>query len=194
MDRSIKRNPDADIDSMFLDRWSPRAFEPTPLLPEQVASLFEAARWSPSCYNEQPWLFIYAVSKEDRERFLPALVEGNQSWARHAPLLIFLLCRKTFSFNGKANRHAPYDAGAAWMSLALQARKLGLHAHAMAGFSREKAYEILQVPADEYDIMSAIAVGRRAAPDVLPEAVAAKEIPSDRKPRDEVAREGGFKG
>jgi nitroreductase len=78
------------------------------------------------------------------------------------------------------------------MALTLQARKLGLHAHAMAGFSREKAYEILQAPADEYDIMAAIAVGRRADPSVLPENIAAKDVPSDRKPRQEVAREGGF--
>jgi nitroreductase len=192
MDRSIPRNPETEIDSMFIDRWSPRAFDSEPLSQRQVDTLFEAARWSPSCYNEQPWLFVYATTEVDRERFLPALVEGNQSWAKRVPLLMFLLCRRTFAFNGKENRHAPFDAGAAWMSLALQARKLGLHAHAMAGFSREKTYEILQAPVDEYDIMAAIAVGRRAEPSILPENIAAKDVPSDRKPRGEMAREGGF--
>jgi len=192
IDRSNPRNPEVDIDSMFIDRWSPRAFDPTPLSENQIASLFEAARWSPSCYNEQPWLFLYAASDEDRQRFLPALVEGNQSWARNAPLLIFLLCKKYFTATGKENRHAPFDAGAAWMALALQARKLGLHAHAMAGFSREKAYAILGVPAEEYDIMAAIAVGRRAAPDILPEAVASKEHPNERRPFADVMREGRF--
>ena len=192
IDRSIPRNPDVEIDSMFTDRWSPRAFDPTPLSQEQIDSLFEAARWSPSCYNDQPWFFAYASSAEDRERFLPALVAGNQSWAVRAPLLMFLLCRKKFSHNGKKNRHAPFDAGAAWMALALQARKLGLHAHAMAGFSLEKAYGILKASADEYDIMAAIAVGRRAEPSVLPEAIAAKDVPSERKPRHEITREGGF--
>jgi nitroreductase len=192
MDRSIPRNPETEIDSMFIDRWSPRAFDPEPLSQRQVDTLFEAARRSPSCYNEQPWLFVYATTEVDRERFLPALVEGNQSWAKRVPLLMFLLCRRTFAFNGKENRHALFDAGAAWMSLALQARKLGLHAHAMAGFSREKTYEILQAPVDEYDIMAAIAVGRRAEPSILPENIAAKDVPSDRKPRGEMAREGGF--
>jgi len=192
LDRSISRNPDADIDSMFIDRWSPRAFSSDPLPQEQIDSLFEAARWAPSCYNEQPWLFIYARSPEDRERFLPALLAGNQSWAWRAPLLMFLLCRRNFAHNGKVNRHAPFDAGAAWLALALQARKLGLHAHAMAGFSRQKAYEILEVPEDEYDIMAAIVVGRRTEPSVLPEEIAAKEMPSDRKPRYESAREGAF--
>ena len=192
IDRSIQRNPEADIDSMFVDRWSPRAFDSTPLSVDQIESLFEAARWSPSCFNEQPWLFIYASEDDDRKRFLPALVEGNQAWALHAPLLIFLLCRKSFAFNGKENRHASFDAGSAWMALALQARKLGLHAHAMAGFSRQKAYEILGAPEDEYDIMAAIAVGRRGAPDVLPDEVAAREAPSNRKPRGETAMEGRY--
>ena len=192
IDRSNPRNPTADIDSMFIDRWSPRAFEQLPLTQTQIDSLFEAVRWSPSCFNAQPWLFIYAVSKADRARFLPALVEKNQVWAEKAPLLIYLLCRRNFSHNDQENRHAPFDAGAAWMSLALQARKLGLHAHAMAGFSREKAYEILNVAAEEYDIMAAIAVGYRAAPDILPEPVAAAEKPNDRKARVEVAREGAY--
>lgn len=192
IDRSIQRNPAAEIDSMFVDRWSPRAFESRPLNEDQLASLFEAARWAPSCFNDQPWLFVYASSETDRERFLTALVEGNQAWAKNASLLLFLLCRRNFSHNGKENRHAPFDAGAAWMSLALQARKLGLYAHAMAGFSRDKAYEILGAPADEYDIMAAVAVGYRAAPDILPEPVAAREMPSDRKLREEIAREGAF--
>ena len=192
IDRSIQRNPEAEIDSMFIDRWSPRAYESRPLTQDQLGSLFEAARWAPSCINEQPWLFVYATTDEDRKRFLPALVEGNQVWAKNASLLIFLLCRRHFSHNGKENRHASFDAGAAWMSLALQARKLGLYAHAMAGFSREKAFEILGAPEDEYDIMAAIAVGNRASPAVLPEAVATRERPSERKPHGEVVKEGSF--
>jgi nitroreductase len=189
---SNPRSPAVEIDSMFIDRWSPRAFDPTPLTQDQIDSLFEAARWSPSCYNEQPWLFVYAVTEEDRERFLSALFEGNQAWCRRVPLLMFLLCRRNFTHNSKENRHAPFDAGAAWMSLALQARKLGLYAHAMAGFNRESAYAILAAPADQFDIMAAIAVGRRAGPEVLPEAVATKEQPNDRKPRQNMLREGRF--
>ncbi len=192
IDRTNPRNPTADIDSMFIDRWSPRAFEPTPLTQVQIDSLFEAARWAPSCFNAQPWLFIYAASAADRQRFMPALVEGNQAWVKNASLIIYLLCRRNFSHNDKENRHAAFDAGAAWMSLALQARKLGLYAHAMAGFSREKAYEILNAPAEEYDIMAAVAVGYRTEPGILPEQVAASEKPSDRKAREEVVREGSF--
>ena len=74
---------------------------------------------------------------------------------------MFILARRNFQKTGKENRHAPYDAGAAWMALALQARKLGLYAHAMAGFNLEKAYEVLGVSKEEYLVMAAIAVGRK---------------------------------
>jgi len=190
IDRRNPRIPTVDVDSQFLDRWSPRAFDSSPLTDDQLAALFEAARWAPSCYNEQPWLFLYAVTPEDRTRFGTALVSANQVWALRAPLLLFVLCRRRFRHNNQENRHAPFDAGAAWMALALQARKLGLHAHAMAGFSRQKAYEVLGVPAEDYDIMAAVAVGRRGDAQLLPEDLAAREQPSDRKPLAKVARQG----
>ena len=192
IDRINTRNPTAEIDSMFIDRWSPRSFDSVPLTQAQIDSLFEAARWAPSCFNAQPWLFIYAAAETDRARFMQALVEKNEGWVKNATLLVYLLCRRNFRHNDKQNRHAPFDAGAAWMSLALQARKLGLYAHAMAGFSRDKAYEILNAPAEEYDIMAAIAVGYRADPGNMPEPVAAAEKPNDRKPRQEFVREGSF--
>jgi len=184
------RTPEVDIDSMFTDRWSPRALLPDPLAEEQVAALFEAARWTPSCYNEQPWLFLYATDAADRKRFASALVERNRLWASNAPLLIFVLTRLNFSGTGQPNRHAAFDAGAAWMALALQARRLGLYAHAMAGFSRKKAFEVLDVSADEFDIMAAVAVGRRDGAEQLPEELAAIEKPNERKPRVEMARKG----
>lgn len=155
------RLTEAEIDSMFYDRWSPRSFSSETLTDEQIKSLFEAARWSPSCFNEQPWLFLYATNEEDRKLFLTALAEKNQSWAKNAPLLIFLCVKLNFDYNNKPNSHAQFDAGAAWLSLALQARKLGLYSHAMAGFDKDKALEITNTPKDKYDVIAAIAVGYR---------------------------------
>lgn len=186
------RTPEAEVDSMFLDRWSPRDFLDEPIPEHQLRSLFEAARWAPSCYNEQPWLFIYAVRREDRERFAAALVEKNRLWASRAPLLMFVLTRRNFVATGKPNRHGAFDAGAAWVSLALQARKLGLYTHAMAGFDQDKAYEILGVPREEFEVMAAVAVGRRGDGSHLPEDLAAREAPSPRKPLAELALEGRF--
>ncbi|BCR04373.1 NAD(P)H-flavin oxidoreductase [Desulfuromonas versatilis] len=188
------RTPEVEVDSMFLDRWSPRSFCGDPIPEPHLAALFEAARWAPSCYNEQPWLFVYARSAEDRERFATALVEKNRQWAARAPLLLFVLARKSFARNGKPNRHAVFDAGAAWMSLALQARRLGLYAHGMAGFSRERAAEVTGADPEEYEIMAAVAVGYRDEVEKLPEDLAAMESPNGRKPPGEVAAEGRVPG
>lgn len=187
-----RRLPEVDVDSMFPDRWSPRAFLDEAIPKHHIKSFFEAARWAPSCYNEQPWLFIYASKREDRRRFVTALMAKNRLWADRAPVLIFLFTRRLFSATGKPNRHASFDAGAAWMALALQARKLGLYAHAMAGFSRKAAFEVTGVPEEEYEAMVAIAVGRHGDSSILPDDLAAMEFPNERKPLVRVAYESRF--
>lgn len=181
------------VDPMFVDRWSPRALSEEPLADEELQALFEAARWAPSCMNEQPWCFVYARRPEDLERFRPVLVEGNRLWADRAPLLILLFSRKDFAATGKSNRHFGFDAGAAWMSLALQARKLGLYAHAMAGFSTEKAHEVAGV-SEDWRAMAAIAVGRYGKVEDLPEDLREREHPSGRKGLAELAMEGRHVG
>jgi nitroreductase len=181
------RTPEWDIDSMFTDRWSPRAFASDPLLDRDIQTLFEAARWAPSCFNEQPWLFVYATEPEERRKLLSCLVAKNQLWASRAPLLMFVLARRNFQKTGKENRHAAYDAGAAWMALALQARKLGLYAHAMAGFNLEKAYDVLGATREEHLVMAAVAVGRKTEDSWLPDDLRAMESPNSRKPHAEVA-------
>jgi nitroreductase len=157
-----------------------------------LLSLFEAARWAPSCFNEQPWLFLYATSTSDRNRFAEALVEKNREWAAQAPVLLFVAARRLFTRNGRPNRHAGFDTGAAWMSLALEARKLGLHTHAMAGFDQERAHDILELPRDEYEIFAAVALGRRGDRESLPPDVAKGESPNDRKNLNDMISEGRF--
>lgn len=186
------RAPDAPVNPMFLDRWSPRAFDPAPIPEDEIATLFEAARWAPSCFNEQPWLFIYGTSDEERQVFLEILVPGNRRWARNASLLAVLFARRTFARSGKPNRHAGHDCGAAWVSLAFQARMLGLYAHGMAGFSQERAYDLLDVPEEEYEAMTAIAVGSYGDRDALPEEIREMEQPNGRKPLAEVAIKGKY--
>ena len=189
----LEQNPrvsGAAIDEMFTDRWSPRGFDPQPLSEAQVGQLFEAARWAPSCFNEQPWRFYYATRAADREAYLSALVPRNQLWAKRAPLLGFVLARRTYGQSGRDNRHAPFDAGAAWLSLALQARKMGLYAHAMAGFNQRRAYAVLGVSEADYHIMAAVAVGHKGSADHLPEEMQAIEKPNTRRPLSEIMIEG----
>ena len=182
------REAAAPVDRLFLDRWSPRAFLPEPLPAETARILFEAARWSPSCFNEQPWLFVYAADPAGREKILGTLNEGNRAWARNAPILAVLFARRKFGDDGELNRWAGFDCGAAWMSLALEARLLGLYAHAMGGFSRESAHSISAVPEDQFDAMCVIAVGKRGDPALLPENFRAREkANSERKLPGEIA-------
>jgi nitroreductase len=176
------RKRDDEVDAMFIDRWSPRAFSSEPIDKQHVEMLIEAARWAPSAYNEQPWRFVYAITDNDRKRFVSALVEQNQSWAAAAPVLMFIFAKKLFARDGSVNKWAQFDTGAAWMSLALQARKLGFYTHAMAGFDPSKVYQITNVSSEQYEIIAAVAVGKRADAADLPEPLKPYENPTPRKP------------
>lgn len=191
--RNNPREPEAAVDRIFVDRWSPRSFSHDPVDVEDLKALFEAARWAPSCYGEQPWLFVYADTWQDRQRFRPLLTDANRVWAYHAPVLAFLFTRRSFTRNGKENRWAGFDAGAAWMALTFQARLKGLFTHAMAGFLEDKVYEVLGVPEEDYRAMAAIAIGYKDQPEILPEELQKMEQPNGRKPLAEIAFEGVFK-
>jgi len=185
-----ERTPDAQVDSQFPDRWSPRAFSSEPLSEATIKSLLEAARWAPSSSNEQPWTYVYATTDEQRARFVPILDKFNQIWAQHAPMLAFVMTRRMMTKSGKPNRHAQFDAGSSWLSLALEARKLGLYAHAMAGFDVDMAHEVLNAPRDVYEIMAAIAIGKYGDANQLDDYNRKREKPSARKPVAEFAFEG----
>lgn len=188
------RKTDFDkLDRMFIERWSPRAFMPVPIAEEDIKILFEAARWSPSCFNEQPWCFVYASQPDDLHRFQSVLTEKNQRWANNAPLLVFIFSKKSFTQSGKPNRWADFDAGAAWMSLTLQANKLGLYTHGMAGFSTDKAFEITGIDRDEYNALCAVAIGKKGSADGLPDDLRQREMPNDRKGMSEIVFEGSIK-
>lgn len=187
----MPRTPEADVDRLFIDRFSPRIFDPTPIEPETLASLFEAARWAPSCFNEQPWLFLHATEPAERARFAALLTDKNRAWAADAPVLVFVLARKHFAKNGKPNRHALFDAGAAWMSLTMQARLHKLYTHGMAGIDVEGIRRELGVP-DEYEVICGVAIGYRADPATLDDEARAREQPNGRKPLAEVAASGDF--
>ena len=193
-DPASARVPEADLASQFLTRWSPRALRSDPAItPAQLASLFEAMRWAPSCFNEQPWRLVYGLLGQPEHREIcDLLVPSNQLWAARAPLLIVLFARRTFTHNDKPNRSAAFDLGAAWMSLALQAQHLGLHAHAMAGFDATRAVTELGADPDLYDAIAAVAIGTRDDPANLPEALRAREVPSARSSQRSFAFHGRF--
>lgn len=184
------RIADAPVDPQFLDRWSPRAFSPEPLDDETIRSLFEASRWAPSAGNEQPWIYLYATEPEQRQRFLSILDDSNQIWVKNAPMIAFVVARLTLARNGRPNRTAQFDTGSSWLSLALEARKLRLYAHAMAGFDMDRAHDTLRVPRDGYEIMAAIAIGQYGDPAQLDDYNRGREKPNTRKHVSEFAFEG----
>lgn len=182
----ITRKPDFQVDDCFIKRWSPRSFSRTKIPEEIILSLFEAARWSPSCFNDQPWHFFYSDTETSLNKFLSALAPSNQIWAQNAPLLCFLTGRKNFRHNGAANFHNGFDCGAAWMAFTLQANKHNLYTHAMAGFDKTKAYEILEISPSEFEIYVAIAAGFIDKPEKLPLDIAAKEKMNSRIPTKDI--------
>lgn len=156
------------IAEIIAKRWSPRAFLDKPIEKEKILSLFEAARWAPSAYNEQPWRFIAATKDDsyDYTKMLSCLVDANQAWAKAAPLLLILVVKRDFDFNGKPNRWAQHDCGLALENLLLEAAELGLAAHPMAGFSVDLVRSGYSVP-EEYEPLVAVAVGYPGTPDML---------------------------
>ena len=192
------RTADHDVDPIFLNRWSPRAFTGEPMPDDLLMSLFEAARWSPSAFNGQPWRFVYAhAGTADWDRLFSALIPYNQAWVKTASVLMFVISDRFRRKEGVAPQPAyshSFDAGAAWACLALQAHQFGWAAHGMSGFDVARAHELLGVPEAEYRIEAAIAVGRPGDKAILPEPYRSREVPSGRNPVSSFALEGRFGG
>jgi len=187
------RKADHPIDKIFLDRWSPRSMSGEEITDEELMTLFEAARWAPSTYNEQEWRFIYAKRDTPNwERHFNLLAEPNQTWCKNAAVLVCTVSKKTFTRNDKPNPVHTFDSGSAWENLALQASVMGLVAHGMAGFDYEKAKIELNIP-DDYKVEMMFAIGKPGKKEDLPEELQKMESPSDRKKVSEFIFEGEFK-
>jgi nitroreductase len=158
---------------------------------EEINSLFEAARWAPSCMNSQPWRFLYAKKNTPHwEMFFKFLMDGNKLWCVNAGVLIVVAAKKTFG--GRVSPTFAFDTGAAWENLALQAHLMGLVSHGMAGFDYAATKTELNL-SDDYQILAMVALGRPGRKENLPEALREREKPSDRISLKEFAFEGKFK-
>lgn len=190
------RQPDHPIDTLFTDRWSPRAYTGEAMSQADLLRILEAARWAPSAYNVQPWRFIYA--HRDTASWQPifgSLVEFNQGWAQRAAALVVLVSSKQAVFPG-ASEAAPnashsFDTGAAWASLAFQATLSGWSAHGMAGFDADALRSTIGLP-ESYAIEAVIAIGKPGDKGVLPEGLQSREMPNGRLPLTQLAAEGKF--
>ncbi|MBI9098222.1 MAG: nitroreductase family protein [Spirochaetaceae bacterium] len=180
-------------DDIFVQRWSPRSFENKELEYSVYESIFGAARWTQSCFNEQPWLFVTESGKQDRELFENLLLPGNRKWAQNASLIGYIFCRRNFRRNNKPNRWAGFDTGASWMAITLQARLYGLYTHGMAGIDKEKVYSELNVSEENYEILCGFVIGVIDTPEKLDEDSQKREVPSARKDLSEIWHRGKLK-
>ncbi|MBI2148013.1 nitroreductase family protein [Candidatus Woesearchaeota archaeon] len=194
MAEGLVRHPDHPINTLILNRWSPRSMTGEELEDKELMSLFEAARWAPSSYNNQPWRFLYAKRNTKQwSIFLDLLVEGNRVWAQNAAVLVVVASKKTFDHNNGQSKTHSFDAGAAWENLALEGTSRGLVVHGMEGFDSKKARMSLKIP-ENYDVEAMIAIGIKGPKESLPESYQKAERPNQRKPLKDIVMEGVFVG
>lgn len=188
------RHADHPIHPQFTDRWSPRAFTEAAMTEADLLPLLEAARWAPSASNNQPWRFAYGLRGDDGfAAIADGLVPFNRAWASKAAALVVVASASSVSRDGMETPlpWATFDAGAAWMALALQAHHAGFATHAMGGFEAATLAESLGLPAN-YVIHAVVAIGKKGEADSLPEALQAREVPSPRNPVAQFAGHGKF--
>lgn len=183
------REAEYPVDDIFINRWSPRAMSGEPVSKEELMSLFEAARWAPSSFNNQSWRFLYSLKDSSTwDTFFGLLMEGNQSWVKNAGALIVIISKTTFDYNGKPTKTHAFDTGAAWQNFALQGTANGLVIHGMQGFDYERAKTELNIP-EQYEVQAMVSVGKPGDPSLLPEGLRDKDVPSGRKSVGEIALE-----
>jgi nitroreductase len=174
------RQPDYPVHPLILNRWSPRSYSEQRVTDEELYTILEAARWAPSSSNLQPWRFYIARDEEEHKLFRKFIKPNNRLWTDRAPVLL-LLSSVAIRENGDPNVSHAFDSGAAWATLALQARLLGLSTRAVGGFDRALAREILAVP-EHIALHAVIALGHQGSVETLDESFQEKEHPNGRRP------------
>ena len=188
-----KRKAEHPIDSLFLDRWSPRAMSSEEIPLEELNVLFEAARWAPSSYNNQPWRILFARrGTEHWPLFFDLLVDVNKTWAKKAAALVVFISKTTFDHNGQPSITHSFDTGAAWENLALQGALKGFVVHGLQGFDYERAKTELKIP-DGFRVEAMVAIGRPGKKEDLPENIQQRESPNERRKLSETVFEGPFR-
>ena len=189
-----KASPDYPIHELLAERWSPYAFADRPISEADLSSLFEAARWAASSYNEQPWTYFIADRENPGEfaRLLSCLVPANQTWARTAPILVLGIVSQRFSKSHKDNRAAVHDLGLASANLVMEATARGLSVHQMIGILPERARELYQIP-EHHEAWTAMAIGFKANVDDMPIDMRERDLaPRQRKPTSQFVFTGSW--
>lgn len=161
MSEAKKAQLDHPVQDLIARRWSPVLLSPDPIAPQVLRSLLEAARWAASAYNEQPWRFLVAQRENEAEfeKMLSCLMEGNQTWAKNAPVLMLTAVSLNHAKTGEPNKSAEHDLGLAVGNLTLEATAHGLSVHQMGGIRPGLARELYGVP-DDFRVVTGLAIGK----------------------------------
>ena len=187
------RKADHPVAALFVDRWSPRAMSGAEIPLPELLTLFEAARWAPSAFNNQPWRMLYARRGTPHwPLFFDLLAETNRIWNVNAAALALFISKTSFDHNGQPSRTHSFDTGAAWENFALQGALSGFVVHGMQGFDYDQARTRLGIP-EGFHVEAMVAVGLPAPTETLPQPLREKEFPKGRRNLDATLCEGPFR-
>lgn len=184
------------VSPVFANRWSPYVYDADRgVSREDLAAVFEAARWTMSAFNEQPWRYIVGVRGRGQatwDKVHESLLEGNRGWAGNAPVLALGLARRHYERNGKPNHTALHDLGAASAALTFEATARGLAVHQMAGIDRHRIRHLFMLPED-LEPVTGLAIGYPGDPEQADPGLAERDRRKrERKPLEEIVIHGGF--
>lgn len=185
-----KANTKFEVIDIIKNRWSARSFSDKSISEETMQTLLEAASWSFSANNEQPWRYAVAYKGTPLfEKFFDLLMGGNQPWCKNAAALVLSLGKKTYTSNGQINSAMMHDVGSANMLLTLQANAMGIYTHVLGGYDAKKTVEVFNLDEDLVPVYM-IALGYLDEPNKLEEPFKTREItPRSRKGLDEIMLE-----
>lgn len=187
------RKSNYPVHELILNRWSARAFSTEPITDLELMTIFEAATWAQNSFDNQPWRFIYARHESNHwKKFVNLLVPGNKIWAQHARVLVLVISKKIFDYDGRPSITHTFDTGAACQNMSLQAAYLDIVCHGMEGFDYDAARTVFSI-SDLYRVEAMFALGKLGDTRDLPEKLREREKPSDRKPLKEIVFEDEIK-
>ncbi|HYO80754.1 MAG TPA: nitroreductase family protein [Bryobacteraceae bacterium] len=173
------------IEDALRRRCSTLAFAARPVEVAKLRQLFEAARWAPSSFNEQPWSFLLTTKDEgpeDYERLASCLIGHNRDWAVRAPVLVLSIAKRHFEIGGRVNQYSAHDVGLATENLIIQATAVNLFVHLIAGFDGARARELFAIP-NTHEPVCVFAIGYFGDLETLPADLQRRELaPRQRRP------------
>jgi len=150
-----------DLDKIFKKRRALRSLQKVEISDEDVKKLARAARLSPSCFNNQPWNYVFVRDQAKLDKIVKAMPSGNQTWTKNASMIVGVFANQEDDCNLGDRHYYLFDTGLATQNILLKATEMDLVAHPIAGYNRQKTMEIMEIP-DDYNLITLIIVGRQA--------------------------------